>query len=680
MIEFGRDICGDAQLASQKEWLVTNGIGSYASGAVSGILTRRYHGLLIAALHPPLGRTLLVTRLDETITYNRQKYRLYANHWSCGAIRPDGYRFIERFYLDGALPVWQYAFGDALVEKRIWLPPTENTTYIRYTVLRGSSLPLHLRFDVLVNARDYHGITHVNQAPEITIAHCVDGLHFQAKQIPVDFFVRSSFAQFYIKPEWQSNYFLSAEAARGESSVEGHLRAGYGLATLHPGQSLTIVASTQNDASLDDVSTLANRKAYESNLLVKAESLLDSNSPDTPGLTQLVLAADQFIVSRPSTDNLQGKTILAGYPWFSDWGRDTMISLPGLTLATGRPEIARNILKTFAKYVDQGMVPNRFPDQGEMPEYNTADATLWYFEATRAYLAATEDLSLLEEIFPILEEIFHWHMRGTRYNIHCDPQDGLLNAGEKTSQLTWMDVRIDSWAVTPRNGKPVEINALWYNALCCMADFSKKLQRPAHTYQQAAQKARKGFARFWNASRGYLFDVLSKEYGSDPTLRPNQLIAVSIHNSPLSAKRQKAIVDVCALHLLTSLGLRSLAAFEPGYLGHYGGDRWQRDTAYHQGTVWGWLIGPFISAYLRVYQNPHQAWNYLKPFFNHLSDHGLGSISEIFDGDAPFHPEGCIAQAWSVAEILRVAQEIQVAIRVSRGSPTSTRGRQIIEK
>lgn len=353
-----------------------------------------------------------------------------------------------------------------------------------------------------------------------------------------------------------------------------------------------------------------------------------------------------------------------------------MISLPGLTLATGRPEIARRILVTFAKYVDQGMLPNRFPDQGQAPEYNTVDATLWYFEAIRDYLARANDPSLLEEVFPTLQDIIDWHIHGTRYHIHCDPRDGLLSAGDENSQLTWMDVRINGWAVTPRSGKPVEINALWYNALCCMTDFCRKLRQSDALYRSAARQAQSSFTRFWNTRRGFLFDVLHDARGPDPTLRPNQIIAVSLYNSPLPARRQKAVVDVCAQNLLTSFGLRSLAPGEPGYVGHYGGSRWQRDTAYHMGTVWGWLIGPFVSAHLRVYQDPSQAWTYLKPFFNHLSDHGLGTISEIFDAEAPFHPEGCFAQAWSVAEILRVAQEVQLAAKGLPVAPISMPGRQ----
>ncbi len=373
-----------------------------------------------------------------------------------------------------------------------------------------------------------------------------------------------------------------------------------------------------------------------------------------PTVTErLVLAADQFIVRRSLPDDPDGRSVIAGYPWFGDWGRDTMISLPGLTLVTGRHDVAARVLRTFARFVDRGMLPNRFPDEGETPEYNTVDATLWYFEAIRAYHAATDDDGLLGDLFPVLQEIVEWHRRGTRYHIQVDPDDGLLYAGEPGVQLTWMDAKVGDWVVTPRIGKPVEINALWYNALRSMADFARRLGEPLSPYEALAEQTVTGFARFWNQDTGYCYDVIHGPDGDDPALRPNQLFAVSLPHSPLSPSQQRAVVDVCARRLLTSHGLRSLARDDPAYIGHYGGDRRQRDAAYHQGTVWSWLIGPFVTAYLRVYDDRERARSFLQPFIHHLVDHGVGSISEIFDGDAPFAPRGCIAQAWSVGEVLR---------------------------
>ena len=333
-----------------------------------------------------------------------------------------------------------------------------------------------------------------------------------------------------------------------------------------------------------------------------------------------------------------------------------MISLPGLTLVTGRSEVAEQILRTFARFVSQGMLPNNLPDDGQAPSdagYNTVDATLWFVEAIRAYVAATGRDDVLREVFPVLKEIVAWHQRGTRFGIRVDPSDGLLRAGVPGVQLTWMDARVGDWVVTPRIGKPVEINALWYNALRSMAAFARRLGEAPAAYDALAEAALTGFARFWNADRGYCFDVLDGPDGNDPTLRPNQLFAVSLPESPLPPEQQVQVVDVCARHLYTSYGLRSLTPDAAGYRGHYGGDQTARDGAYHQGTVWAWLLGPFVLAHLRVYQDPVAARALLEPIGDHLLAAGLGSVSEIFDGDAPFVPRGCIAQAWSVGEILR---------------------------
>ena len=320
------------------------------------------------------------------------------------------------------------------------------------------------------------------------------------------------------------------------------------------------------------------------------------------------------------------------FHWFGDWGRDTMIALPGLTLSTGRPDVARSILLTFAQFVDQGVLPNRFPDGNNLPEYNTVDATLWYFQAIRAYYDATGDDDLLRQLFPVLAEIIDWHQRGTRYQIHVDPADGLLYAGEPRVQLTWMDAKVEDWVVTPRIGKPIEVNTLWYGALRSQSHFAHILNQP-NPYGHMADRVAQSFSRFWNPDTGYGYDVLDGPDGNDPSLRPNQIFAVSLPDSPLSPDH-------------------------PDYQGHYGGNQFQRDGAYHQGTVWGWLLGPFALAHYRVYQDPAQALQFLQPLAHHLHAHGLGTISEIFDGDVPFAPRGCIAQAWSVAETLRAWTEI----------------------
>ncbi|MEL6334691.1 MAG: amylo-alpha-1,6-glucosidase, partial [Cyanobacteria bacterium J06626_26] len=373
---------------------------------------------------------------------------------------------------------------------------------------------------------------------------------------------------------------------------------------------------------------------------------------------QLVLAADQFIVDRPLVDEPGGKTVIAGYPWFGDWGRDTMISLPGLTLATGRFQVARTIICTFARYLDRGMLPNLFPDAGETPEYNTVDAILWYFEAIRAYYGATGDEALLREIWPQLTAVIDWHQRGTRYHIHLD-SDGLIYAGEPGVQLTWMDAKVGDWVVTPRIGKPIEISALWYNALRCMEQFAGVLGKPVQDYKTLAQHTLTGFQRFWQGA--YCYDVLDGPDGDDGALRPNQIFAVSlpfvggeIGSSLLTLDQQRAVVEVCGRELLTSHGLRSLAPSHPQYIGTYGGTPLQRDGSYHQGTTWGWLLGPYVEAHYRVYKDAAQATALLKPLIQHLNGGCVGSLSEIFDGDAPMTPRGCFAQAWTVAEVLRV--------------------------
>ncbi|HET7288866.1 MAG TPA: amylo-alpha-1,6-glucosidase [Thermodesulfobacteriota bacterium] len=657
-IEFGRDICYDPRTSERKEWLVTNGIGGFASGTVAGILTRRYHGLLVAALKPPLGRNLLVTKLDETASYEGRNYPLSANRWSGGTVDPQGYINIERFYLDGAIPVWEYACADAILEKRIWMAEGLNTTYIRYELKRASR-PLSLDIKAFVNYRDYHSSTHAG-GWRMNVEKTGKGVRVLAYGGAVPFYVLSDTAESEAENDWYYGFNLAIEEYRGLDHIEDHLHAARLRRTLAEGQSFTIIASTDESAGTDGDKALSLRKEYERDVLAR---FLTKQKPTgleiDSDLNQLALAADQFIVSRPSEQDKNGKSVIAGYHWFGDWGRDTMISLPGLTIAAGRPEIAKSIIRTFSAYVDQGMLPNRFPDAGEKPEYNTVDATLWYFEAVREYFEDTGDKAFLGEIFPVLDGIIDWHNKGTRYNIKVDPEDGLLYAGENGVQLTWMDAKVGDWVVTPRIGKPVEVNALWYNALRTMAKFAGYLGKPAKKYETAADKALSGFSRFWNESTGYCFDVIDGPSGDDPSLRPNQLFTVSLPESALDSDRQEKIVEACALSLLTSHGLRSLSPGHPDYKGRYGGDSRSRDGAYHQGTVWGWLLGHFALAHMKVHGDPEKARGFLMPMLGQLRSHGVGSLSEIFDGDAPMTPRGCIAQAWTVAETIRAFSEIQ---------------------
>ncbi len=649
-IHVGREVTGDFEVAAGREWLCTNGVGGFASGTVAGALTRRYHGLLVAALAPPLGRTLMAAKVDEVVTYGGLTKPLGANAWASGVVDPAGHRHLVRFALDGTTPVWTYACADALLEKRVFMEPGANTSYVRWSLVRAQG-PLALEAAVLVNYRDYHGATHggwpmrVEAVPKGLCVTAFDGAR--------PLFVLADGATLTPEHEWYYGFHLTCEQARGLDAFEDHLRAGTLRVTLPPGGEVTLVLSAEEAPGLEGDLAWSRRQACEVDLLARWRRARPTAARAPAWIQQLVLSADQFVVRRPLHDDPGGMTIIAGYHWFGDWGRDTMIALPGLALSTGRPEIARTILTTFARFVDRGMLPNRFPDAGEAPEYNTADATLWYVEAIRAYHEATGDDALVRELYPTLEAVVAAHRAGTRYGIGEDAADGLLRAGEPGLQLTWMDAKVGDWVVTPRIGKPVEINALWYNVLCTMAEFARVAGRPAPAWTALAERVARSFARFWCERTGCCYDVIDGPDGDDARLRPNQIFAVSLPASPLAADRQRRVVEACARHLLTPMGLRSLAPGDPAYCGRYQGDVLARDGAYHQGAVWAWLLGPFALAWRRVFGDVAGARELLAPLADHLAEYGLGSIAEIFDGDAPHAPCGCIAQAWSVAETLR---------------------------
>jgi predicted glycogen debranching enzyme len=654
-VQFGREICGNFSVAAQREWLVTNGIGGYACGSIAGVLNRHYHGLLVAALKPPLARTLLLAKVDEQVDDGGQCWELSCDRWSAGPIQPKGYRFIEQFRLEGTVPVWTFACGDALLEKRIWMAQGENTTYLQYRLVRASQ-PLYLSLKAFFNYRDHHGNTQANDW-QMQIRPHATGVEVQASEEAVPVYVLASPAKITLAHTWYRGYTLATEQYRGIYPHDDHLHGATFEVELSVGQAFTLVASTSATPALDSDVALTQQHDHERRLLDCWHRGAGQHDNLPQWVDQLVLAADQFVVGR-AAENIPGKTIIAGYPWFGDWGRDTMIALPGLTIAVGRTDIARPILRTFARYLSQGMLPNLFPEMGETPEYNTVDAILWYFEAIRQYYDATQDNELLAAIFPALVEVIDWHQRGTRYQIHLD-QDGLIYAGEPGLQLTWMDAKVGDWVITPRMGKPVEINALWYNALRCMAQFARYLNQPADLYQRLAEQTRTGFQRFWNSQTGYCYDVLDGPEGDDAALRPNQIFAVALPapslpgQALLAPEQQKAVVEIVAQQLLTSYGLRSLAPDHPDYQGQYGGDPVQRDSAYHQGAVWGWLIGPFVQAHFQVYQNLELAKSFLTPMAHHLNGGCVGTLGEIFDGDAPHQPRGAFAQAWTVAEVLR---------------------------
>lgn len=655
----GRDVCGTFQRAVEREWLVSNGLGGFAAGTVSTTNTRRYHGLLIAALKPPVARTLLVAAVETRVNYAGQHYALAAHEFSDGTLAPRGYLYLESFHLDNGLPVWRYALADALLEQRLLMNPGANTSYMHFHVLRAGAA-LDLELTPLCTHRDYHSQGHGGQDP--ALREISNGVEIDAFPGAHRYRLTCAAAAFERDPAWYWHFKHRAESARGLDDSEDLFRPGRFTLRLAPGEHATLVMSAEAD--LAEAFAPVQARVHK-----QQTDRLDHLAADAPDwVRQLTLAAGQFVVERYRTDRPAGKTIIAGYPWFSDWGRDTMIALPGLTLSTRRYAIAASILRTFAAHVSDGMLPNRFPDDGEAPEYNTVDASLWYFQAIDQYSRHSGDLELAAELYPVLVDILDWHRRGTRFGIKVDAHDGLLAAGQDGVQLTWMDAKVGDWVVTPRIGKAVEVNALWFNALHIMAGLAARLDKApqALEYKNAAALAKTGFQRFWNAARGCLYDAIDGPDGKtgadarnyDDRLRPNQLFAVSLPYSPLDAARQKSVVDVCARELLTSHGLRSLARGEPGYVEHYQGGPLQRDAAYHQGTVWAWLIGPFVDAHYRVYQDSAVAGSFLEPLGLHLSAACVGSVSEVFDAEPPFTPRGCFAQAWSVSELLRAWSDL----------------------
>lgn len=646
-ILIGKEICRDLDQAFHREWLETNGIGGFASSTIIGLNTRRYHGLLVPALNPPLGRVVALSKFEESIRLsNGNTFDLSCNNYY-GAIHPHGYRYLEHVRLD-PYPIFTYRLNDLSFEKQVFMVHGKNTTVLSYGPL---DQPATLILKPLVAFRDYHHITRQNPYinPEVDVQN--NQICYQPyEQLPPIYISHNG--QFHTQGDWYYNFEYPIEAYRGLDCEEDLYCPGEFVFELQPGESAHLIA-TLDPIDIKQVDTLHQNERTRRSALIKD---VPANDVGTRLLTQ---AADAFIVKRK--DNLS--TIIAGYPWFTDWGRDTMIALPGLTLVTKRFNEARNILAAFAEVCDQGMIPNRFPDHGETPDYNSVDATLWYVHAIDRYLAYTGDIDFVREtLWPTIKEIITWFNKGTRYNIHVDA-DGLLYAGEPGVQLTWMDAKVDDWVVTPREGKPVEINALWYNALCVAKDLAEKFDDPklAAEYAGFAQKVADQFPNaFWNPQTGCLFDCIGP-HGPDPAIRPNQVFALSLPHRMLSEEQEKSILTVIQRDLLTPYGLRSLSPLDPAYVGNYGGGPHSRDGSYHQGTVWGWLIGAFVTAWVRVNKNSpavhHTAQRFLDPLRKHLQDYGLGQISEIFDGDPPHTPRGCYAQAWSVAETLRAYVE-----------------------
>ena len=654
-VDFGRPVCGDLAAAERREWIVANGIGGYASGTIAGTLTRRYHGLLVASLKPPVERTLLFTKIDERVRYAGSEFELGANRWQNDYVAPQGWLAIERFYLDGALPVWHYAIGDGLLEKRVWMEHGANATYVRYRALRaGSAMELSLR--CFVNYRSFHGNTHAGDW-HLAVDAVDGGARITAYDGARPFWIVAGSGSATIENVWYRDYVLSQETARGLDDRDDNLSAALFTATLEPGEAVTLIAADHDPSSAFADDALARRADRDQRILGAWHGSDPAAAAATPPwIARCVLAADAFVVRRPIASDSKARSVIAGYHWFGDWGRDTMISLPGLALVTGRADVAKEILLTFSAFVDGGMLPNFFPDAGETPEYNTVDAALWYIEAAARYVESTGDLATLRALWPSLKQVIDAYRSGTRYNIHMDA-DGLIVANTPGMQLTWMDAKVGDWVVTPRAGKPVEIGALWYNALERMSSLAACIDE-TDPFAAIAERARAGFDRFWNAAAGCCFDVIDGPGGNDASLRPNQIFAVALPHSPLSPDRQRGVVEKCAAELVTSIGLRTLAPSDPRFVGQYGGSPHDRDAAYHQGTAWTWLLGPFALAHARVFADRAAARSFLEPLCEQLTDTGLGSLSEIADGAAPFEPRGTIAQAWSIAETIRAWQEL----------------------
>ena len=670
-LRFGRDRLSRPGDGDRLEWLVTNGIGGYACGTVSGALARRYHGLLVAALNPPLGRTLLLAKLTERLWHDGRWVELDVNRWASGAVTPGEPVHLESFRLEGTIPVWTWALGDMRLEKRVWMEHGENTTYVQYR-LASAPAPVRLVLKALANHRDAHALT-ARGAWDARVEETVGGLQIMPFAGATPLWLFAPGAEVRAAHDWYRGFALALEAERGLEAVEDHLCVAEIGARIEPGDALTVLATTRHDAGLSGRGTLSlagalsRRRAHDRGLhasWAKAHGPLARVAPDWVG--QLVLAADGFIAERRSDADPAGRTVIAGYPWFGDWGRDTMISLPGLALATGRPEVARAVLTTYARYVDSGMLPNRFLESGDAPEYGSVDAALWMFEAVRAHVEATHDDGFLAELYPTLEDIGAWYERGTRYGIRVDPRDGLLDAGEPGVALTWMDARVDGAPVTPRQGKAVDVNALWYNALRAMGSFARRLKRPHEAYDQMAARVARSFERFWNEEAGCLYDVIDGPDGPDAAVRPNQIFAISLADSPLPAARRRAVLEACGRWLLTSHGLRSLSPSDSRYRGTYAGDPRARDAAYHQGTAWIWLLPHYALAHYRVHGEREAALALLEPLADLMAVRGVGDLPEIADGDPPHATRGCIAQAWSVGEALRAWHEIAGARRPAK--------------
>jgi predicted glycogen debranching enzyme len=658
---------GGPGVMPRREWLVTNGIGGYASGTVAGVVTRRYHGLLVSALPAPLGRYVMFNHLLERVRLPDFRVLWLGDEDEVARQNAADHRdHLVEFRLEMGLPVWRYDLGGVTIEKRVLMPYGQNTVHITYALICGPE-PVRLTLRPSVQFRSYDAPLGTSEVAAYTLSAMGQRYELSggAKVPTLRLGVRADQAALTLDERGATAVPYEMEKSRGYDAIGSLWSPGYFRADLRRGHDVTVLASTE---SWDTIESLSPEEAAQAEIDRRRRLLSIAGSDDRDGLVpELVLAADQFIIApagraedaaRARAVGEDVRTILAGYHWFTDWGRDTMISLEGLMLCTRRFREAACILKTFARYVQDGLIPNMFPDGSREGLYHTADASLWYFHAIERYVQASGDAETLKDLLPTFIDIIEHHLAGTRFGISMDPADGLLRQGAEGYQLTWMDAKVDDWVVTPRRGKAVEINALWYNALRLLDGWTRLYGVSAHLdLAERANRTRRSFnERFWYGGGGYLFDVIDGEHGDDPACRPNQVFAIALGHPVLDEARWARVIEVVTEKLVTPFGLRSLAADHPDYKPTYSGDLRSRDAAYHQGTVWTWLIGPYVDAWLKVHPDDRAAGTrFLEGFAPHLSDACVGSISEIFDAEPPYVPRGCVAQAWSVAEVLRTA-------------------------
>lgn len=677
-ISFDASSLQNLDFSLQREWIVTNGLGGYASATLCSANTRRYHGLLVAALNPPVGRCVLLSKLEETLILTPTppsnpplRYELSTNIYP-NATHPNGYRWLTQWHML-PVPSWQWQPAEGVkIQKQVWMPKSYNAVCVAYTLLEApSQTSVRLELVPLLAWRNYHQEMAASGV-SITALWCetnrclrlrlpaIEGV--TQSPIPLVLRLRSRDDQpfpnaaFSSNPCWYYHFLHPREAERGLDFSEDLYSPGSFSISLHPKQTVVVQCGVEPLPDVAPQKTLEEIQQSHIQLIAKAPPNED------PFEAQLLLASNAFLVRPPNGRS----TIIAGYPWFTDWGRDTMIALPGLCLVPGHIEMARSILLSFATFVDAGMIPNRFPDTGSQPEYNTVDASLWFVTAAWRTFKAQPDEAFLKQIWPALQNILEGYKKGTRFNIHVDSRDHLLYAGAEGVQLTWMDAKVGDFVVTPRIGKAVEINALWYNALMCMADLAVRLHKTqeALLYTQEARQTMASFqTRFARKDQWGLYDVLdTPPHGTpDPSIRPNQIFAISLPFPviPPTTPLAKTVLDAVQEKLWTPFGLRTLAPEDPNYHPRYEGNVWQRDTAYHQGTAWPWLLGAFAEAVWRVTGNKKAARKVLEPLATQLDRYGVGTLAEVYDADAPQRPNGCIAQAWSVAETLRVWHELK---------------------